>query len=406
MSFEARMSTVEFQVGERAHITVDSDVCRSCTTKACVTACPANLFAPDRRRRDPFQLRAMFRMRHVLPGVQLGGGAHVDLPGRWARRGVPSWLIRAERHRLRVGGTAVGGPVVVACLAPADLRPEVDPLTGAVRVDPRRGELTASDAAALEHARRAAEAWGGRLVAVAAGSSSVDAGLRHAVAAGAVAWRLPWGDDGAAAAMAGGRGTGPHGLDGVDLAGDQPALARLLAAALSRLGPPDLVICGDRSSLGGTGALPAWLAHELGVGQALGLVSLQVDEDGVIAERRLDGGWRERLRVTPPAVCSVEAAGVRLRRASLSDALDAAGAGIPVWPGGVGTGWGPASGTGGAAGVGRVGAVGRIWGVGDGGQPLAHRCTTPLPATHPGGTAAAGDDAPAAPSPEWRLSGP
>ena len=30
----------------RAHITVDSGVCRSCTTKACVTACPANLFAP------------------------------------------------------------------------------------------------------------------------------------------------------------------------------------------------------------------------------------------------------------------------------------------------------------------------------------------------------------------------
>ena len=46
ISFEDRMSTVEFRVGERAHITVDSDMCRSCTTKACVTACPANLFAP------------------------------------------------------------------------------------------------------------------------------------------------------------------------------------------------------------------------------------------------------------------------------------------------------------------------------------------------------------------------
>jgi ferredoxin like protein len=45
-SFEQRMAAVEFRVGERAHITVDSDVCRSCTTKACVTVCPANLFAP------------------------------------------------------------------------------------------------------------------------------------------------------------------------------------------------------------------------------------------------------------------------------------------------------------------------------------------------------------------------
>lgn len=46
VSFEDQMATVEFRVGERAHIVVDSEVCRSCTTQACVTACPANLFAP------------------------------------------------------------------------------------------------------------------------------------------------------------------------------------------------------------------------------------------------------------------------------------------------------------------------------------------------------------------------
>ena len=46
VSFEDRMNTVEFRVGTRAHITVDGDACRGCTTKACVTACPANLFVP------------------------------------------------------------------------------------------------------------------------------------------------------------------------------------------------------------------------------------------------------------------------------------------------------------------------------------------------------------------------
>ena len=46
IDFEERMATVEFRVGTRAHITVDSDVCRSCTTKACVSCCPANLFVP------------------------------------------------------------------------------------------------------------------------------------------------------------------------------------------------------------------------------------------------------------------------------------------------------------------------------------------------------------------------
>jgi ferredoxin like protein len=45
-SFEDRMATIDFRVAPKAHITVDSDVCRSCTTKACVTACPAALFVP------------------------------------------------------------------------------------------------------------------------------------------------------------------------------------------------------------------------------------------------------------------------------------------------------------------------------------------------------------------------
>ena len=46
VSFEERMDGVEFRVSERPHITVDSEVCRSCTTKACVHACPAKLFVP------------------------------------------------------------------------------------------------------------------------------------------------------------------------------------------------------------------------------------------------------------------------------------------------------------------------------------------------------------------------
>jgi len=46
VSFEDRMATVEFRVAPSPHITVDGDACRGCTTKACVTACPANLFVP------------------------------------------------------------------------------------------------------------------------------------------------------------------------------------------------------------------------------------------------------------------------------------------------------------------------------------------------------------------------
>ena len=102
------------------------------------------------------------------------------------------------------------------------------------------------------------------------------------------------------------------------------------------MGTPSVVLCGDRSADRGTGALPAFLAHELDAAQALGLVSLIPDPDStgqapaVLAERRLDGGWRERLRVPLPAVCSVEGAGVRLRRASLTGALAAGSSTIAV----------------------------------------------------------------------------
>jgi electron transfer flavoprotein beta subunit len=107
-------------------------------------------------------------------------------------------------------------------------------------------------------------------------------------------------------------------------------LAQALVAAIRTVGDPDLVICGDRSSDRGTGAIPAYVAHELGAAQALGLVSLTVHGRELRAQRRLDGGRREVLRVVRPAVCSVEAAGLRLRRASLPAELKARRTPVPV----------------------------------------------------------------------------
>ena len=44
ISFEERMSTVEFRVSHAAHIVLNADSCRGCSTQDCVTACPAGLF--------------------------------------------------------------------------------------------------------------------------------------------------------------------------------------------------------------------------------------------------------------------------------------------------------------------------------------------------------------------------
>lgn len=221
-------------------------------------------------------------------------------------------------------------PLVVTCLRITDLRPEVDPLSGSVRQDPWGIGLSRADQAALEHALRICDAWSARLLAVAAGPESVEPVLRQVAALGASVVRVPLADQRA-----------EHGY-ARELAGDEHELAKLLLAAIEPFGPPLLVLCGDRSIDRGTGALPAFLAHELGAAQALGLVKLEACRDhtnendtnenreALHAERRLDGGWRELLRVPTPAVCSVEGAGTRLRQPTLAAALEAARVTIPL----------------------------------------------------------------------------
>ncbi len=155
------------------------------------------------------------------------------------------------------------GPLIVACLRYADPWPEVTPLTGEIRRSGYGAGPSRSDLAALETALRIAERWSSRVLAVTAGPPAADEMLRDAIAAGAWALRVDW-----------------PALDyAADLAADEQPLAAALAEAIAdRL--PGLVICGDRTPDRGTGALPAFLAHELGAAQALGLVSLAAVQPG------------------------------------------------------------------------------------------------------------------------------
>jgi electron transfer flavoprotein beta subunit len=199
---------------------------------------------------------------------------------------------------------------IAACLKWVDQNPDVDRLTGAVHTDGRTSGASPADAAALEWALRLGARWRRRVVAVTAGPPGADTLVREALAAGAAA---------------GVRADLPAGA-----ASDEVAAA--LAAALPR--PVDLVLCGVWSLDRGTGSVPAFLAAELDAVQALGLVTLEPDdaeaEVSLLAERRLDAGRRERVRVRLPAVCSVEAASARLRRASLEAVVASRQARVPV----------------------------------------------------------------------------
>jgi electron transfer flavoprotein beta subunit len=110
--------------------------------------------------------------------------------------------------------------------------------------------------------------------------------------------------------------------------------SHVVAVALAEhLAEHDLVLCGDYSLDRGTGSVPAFLADELSTAQALGLLEVRTaGADGppgsLRVVRRLDGGRREILEVTPPAVLSVEGSAANLRRASLAASLAARTAAI------------------------------------------------------------------------------
>jgi len=188
---------------------------------------------------------------------------------------------------------------VAVALKRADLRPDVDPLAGAVRHDTGTPGFSLADAAALEWALRLGEAWHLPVTAITAGPPGAQAVLREAAAFGVA--RL------------------------VRVPADGNAPSEVVARALATpLGGAVVVCCGDYSADRGSGSVPAFLAEALEAAQALGLTGLAADGPGLlVAQRRLDGGRRERLQVSAPAVISVEPGAARLRRAPLPGVLAA-----------------------------------------------------------------------------------
>jgi electron transfer flavoprotein beta subunit len=177
-------------------------------------------------------------------------------------------------------------------------------------LDERWAGVSAADEAALEIALTIADtlADGTTVTVIGLGPADADDVLRRALAVGATAVRR---------------------LDA------SPELdSRTVALAIAALvADADLVVCGDYSIDRGTGSVPAFIAAELGVAQALGLVEIDTAtaaDPPLRALRRLDGGRRELLDVPIPAVVSVEGSVARLRRAPLTASLSARSTPIDV----------------------------------------------------------------------------
>jgi electron transfer flavoprotein beta subunit len=197
---------------------------------------------------------------------------------------------------------------IVVCLKWVATRPEIDPLTGAVTADERFSGVSPADLAALEWALRIGEQRALAVTAVTVGATEARTALHEALAVGATSAVHILTED-----------------------GDEPS-SPAVAYALSAVSQDAaLVLCGDHSLDRGSGSVPAFLAQRLGSGQALGCVGLAVADDGIIAERRLDQGRRERLQLTGPTVISFEG-GLELRRAGLAATLGATDSDVVVQP--------------------------------------------------------------------------
>lgn len=167
-----------------------------------------------------------------------------------------------------------------------------------VRVDPQthlldrlnaRSEINPPDMNALEMALGLKDLHGGSISLLSMGPAAFEPYLRVGLAMGCDHIYL---------------------LSDREFAGaDTLATTYTLAQAIRKLGGADLVLCGEESSDGATGQVPAGLAEWLGLSQLTLLTEIEVDLDQRLARgrREVKGGY-EILETPLPCVVSVKTA--------------------------------------------------------------------------------------------------
>lgn len=142
------------------------------------------------------------------------------------------------------------------------------------------------DRNALEAAVQLAEAAGGTVTVLVMGPASAKAVLKECVSVGAT--------------------TGVHVSDEGLAGSDALATARVLAAAVRRVGPVDLLLAGARSFDGATAAVPAMVAELLDLPQVTNVTAIEREADGaLLCTQVLDDG-HARVRLPLPGVVSVD----------------------------------------------------------------------------------------------------
>lgn len=166
------------------------------------------------------------------------------------------------------------------------------------------------DEYAVEGALQQKEASGGTVTALCVGPESAKEALKHALAMGADEAIL----------------VSDPALENLDTAG----AAKVLAAAIQKIGDADMVMFGRQTLDNGAGLTPAQTARTLGY-PMLGLAgSIKVEGSAVTVERVLEEG-RQIVKANLPAVLSLVQSIGEPRYPSFMGIRKASKANIPVW---------------------------------------------------------------------------
>ncbi len=165
------------------------------------------------------------------------------------------------------------------------------------------------DANAVEEAVRLKAQRGGRVTAISVGDHAVHDTLRRAIAMGA-----------SAAVHA----EGPEDLDSL-------STAQMLAAAITRLAPFDLILCGRQASDTDGGQVLFAVAEFLGLPAVSPIKKIvEVDDMAVVVDRLTDNG-AQRVRVELPAMLGVSSELNQPRYPTMKGTLIAKRAPILTW---------------------------------------------------------------------------
>ncbi|MBI2756820.1 MAG: electron transfer flavoprotein subunit beta/FixA family protein [Chloroflexi bacterium] len=167
------------------------------------------------------------------------------------------------------------------------------------------------DANALEEALRIREKQGGKVTVVTLGPDGARDTLKRAIAMGADA--------------------AVHVNDAALLDRGSSLTARVLAAAIQKIGPFDLVLSGRQASDTDAGLTHILVAEALGVPAVSPVSKLEsVDAESAVARRAVDDGY-QRIKVRLPALLGVSSELNEPRYPPLKGIMAAGRAQIPVW---------------------------------------------------------------------------